>query len=542
MRRESPRQPTSECAAPGEVDGDVWVAHDDDPPAVAKARQLGSKAKQLSQAGQSKKACRYSYEAARRFLLEEHSCSCAVAAAVAAAQLIEDADADIGVDASPSQDSVAHNTFANLPDLYTGCSADVSDAFPPIRTVLSCSASVRVLNAFSLQLHHQQVELLTNTKLSCSSGMRWAGWLVLARMIYRAQSAASQGPKILSTDGSARVVAALSFWRYIPEPTAEACYTAALQQILPWSHVCTVARELQGPLYSGDERGDENGHHEFSPAGSAAAFRSAERMCAHDIWSKLAEALSTKGPDSSMIAEERTGKFAPADICRLLVTVLVEASCVTTDPSVGYTLLCLAREAATAFGSYAEEAAVLHAMAYVVRIGWPQSKGSDLYASELLLRAACAWRSSILREVPSSPALVLTAPDGFVHLADDTDANQQIPQEHQHQQERRTIGLVDSSAAAEQAQVCASLALSTALAHDDLVRAAAAAAVAEDLRGCLDATTTWEPLQRQHRWLLELFEARRALSYEWFECEMEARQVPSAQQALFASVHALVDP
>ncbi len=539
MPRQSPRPPANQCTAPGEADGDIWAARDDDPPAIAKARQLGSKAKQLSQAGQSKKACRYSYEAARRFLLEEHSCSCAAAAAVAAAQLIEDADADIGVDASPSQGIDVHNTFANLPDLHTGCSADVRDSFPPSFELLNFSASVKCLFAI---LHRQQAELVTNTKLSCSSGMRWAGWLVLARMIYRAQSAVSKELKTIGHDGNAQEVAAPTFWRYIPEATAEACYTAALQQILPWSQVCTVAKELQGPRYCADERDEENVQHEINPAGSAAAFRSAERLCTHDVWSKLVQALPVlkKGADSSMISEEKAVPFAPADICRLLVTVLVEASCVAMDPSVGYILLCLAREAVATFGSHTEEAAILHAMAYVVRIGWAQSKGSDLYAAELLLRAACAWRSSTL---PSSPALALRTPHGFAHSVNDTDG---LQHERQHQQ-CRAIGLVDSAAATDQVQICASLALSTALAHDDLVRAAAAVAVAKEPRICQDGTTTNEEQQqqrrrrrRQHCWLLELFEARRALNYEWFECEQEAGQVPSEHQALFASVQSRI--
>ena len=164
-------------------------------------------------------------------------------------------------------------------------------------------------------------------------------------------------------------------------------------------------------------------------------------------------------------------------------------------------LLCLAREVAAALGSNTAEAAVLHAMAYVVRVCWPQSKGSDLYAAELLLRAACAWNSSAPR-------------------AD-------------------LIGRVDGSAAAEQAQLCASAALKTALAHDDLVRAAMAVAAAERTHGWQqDPGTSREKLQ--HRWLLELFEARRALDYEWFECEKEAGRVPSAQQALFAAVHSWI--
>lgn len=342
-------------------------------------------------------------------------------------------------------------------------------------------------------------------------------------MIYRAQSAVSKERKTIGHDGNAQEVAPPTFWRYIPEATAEACYTAALQQILPWSQVCTVAKELQGPRYRANGWGEENVQHEINPAGSAAAFRSAERLCTHDIWSKLVQALPVlTTADSSMISEENTMPFAPADICRLLVTVLVEASCVAMDPSVGYTLLCLAREAVATFGSYAEEAAILHAMAYVVRIGWAQSKGSDLYASELLLRAACAWRSSAL---PSSPAPALRTPDGFAHSVNDTDVDRLLQHEHQHQQ-CRAIGLVDSAAATDQAQICASLATSTALAHDDLVRAAAAVAVAKELR--------------QHCWLLELFEARRTLSYEWFECEQEAGQVPSEHQALFASVQSRI--
>lgn len=97
------------------VERDIGPPRDDDPPAVAKARQLVVKARQLSQGGHSKKACRYSYEAARRFL-SERSCSSLVGAAAAAVQLIEDTDAD----AAASQPNAIHSVFGNLPDLPCG--------------------------------------------------------------------------------------------------------------------------------------------------------------------------------------------------------------------------------------------------------------------------------------------------------------------------------------------------------------------------------------------------------------------------------------
>lgn len=415
-----------------------------------------------------------------------------MAAAVAAAQLIEDADADIGAYTSPNHGTVAHTReaeketdtdtdtatvarkiFANLPDLYVGYTADVN-------------------------LHPQQAELITNTKISCSSGMRWAGWLVLARVISRAQTAGhSAGPET-QREGEPEKV----FWTYAPESTAEACYISALQQILPWSRVCAVAWELRYPplMHSGAED-ERDGHQHIYAAGSAAAFRAAEQMCVHTIWPKLAQALpalSTSADSGTNEEEPKMLPFASNDIYRLVVTVLVEASGVCIDPSVSYSLLCLAREVAAVLGSSTDEAAILHAMAYVVRIGWPQSKGSDLYASELLLRAACAWNSS--------------------STEDDL------------------LGLVDGSAAAEQAQLCASVALKTALAHDDLVRAAMAAAAAESTQQ--EPGTSRE--KQQLRWLLELFDARRALNYEWFDCEKEAGRVPSAQQALFAAVHSWI--
>lgn len=205
-----------------------------------------------------------------------------------------------------------------------------------------------------------------------------------------------------------------------------------------------------------------------------------------------------------------------------------------------YTLLCVASASAAALSSDAEEATALQAMACAARGGWPQSKGADLYAAELLSRAACAWRSSMQHRLllPAAP----TELERPVVCDDAAVPAPPRPPSPPHQQQQGPLGVVDARGAAGERRLCCTIALSTALAHDDLVRAATVAAECHcpcpgPEGGAGGAVQPWRQGGEELAWLLEMLEARVALDYGWFENEAEAVAAPTAgQRALFEAV------
>ena len=200
--------------------------------------------------------------------------------------------------------------------------------------------------------------------------------------------------------------------------------------------------------------------------------------------------------------------FASVDIWRLLYAVAMEAAPVFADPAMQYVLMCVAHAIAATWQSGqnrcadAEEAAALEGMAVVARDGW-QTKGADLYSAELLSRATGAWRNVL----GNSPSAV---------------------EEKDHSRSRmmpcEALRVVGCSEAARQLERCATAALSTALLHDDPVRASWAV----------------EHTSEDTSWLRELHAARLLLDYEWFDCEAEAGRVPAEHRAVFDLVSSRV--